>query len=133
MSKLTLSTCAVIMYQNKMLILQRNANEDFMPLAWEFPGGGVEEKETIAEGLVREILEETGFTVSSSDLKFLGISEEFTTKDMSERYLQINFMIKCDTKPVITLSSEHCAYDWVDAKDERLDDFLQQILKQISK
>ncbi len=40
---------------------------------WHFPGGGLEPHETIAEGLTREFLEETGLTIEVSDFK--GIKE----------------------------------------------------------
>ena len=46
---------AVIMSGHKILLVQSNRGD------YKFPGGGVEENESDAEGLVREIREETGY------------------------------------------------------------------------
>lgn len=126
-----LSTCAVIKCQEKFLILQRNKNDNFLPLVWEFPGGGVEKTETIEAALIREIKEETGIDISQRNLNFLGVSEEFTTQGKAERYLQLNYLIDVFQLPQVTLSSEHTAYDWATMNDTRLDCFLQNILNQI--
>ena len=44
------------------LIVKRNENDDLYPGAWEFPGGHLENGETIKEGLKRELQEEINFT-----------------------------------------------------------------------
>ena len=53
---------AVILHQDKILLAQRDRNK-FMGGRWEFPGGRVEENESVGEGLAREILEELGVKV----------------------------------------------------------------------
>ena len=44
-----------------LLIVKRNENDDLYPGAWEFPGGHLENGETLLEGLKRELQEEIGF------------------------------------------------------------------------
>ncbi len=107
MSKIKLSVCGVIMYQSKFLIVKRSETDDFLPNCWEFPGGGVEDGETISEALKREIKEEIGLDISSKYPQLIGISEEFMNEDKTERYLQLNYKIVMDTEPNMTLSSEH--------------------------
>lgn len=131
MSKIKLSVCGVIMYQSKFLIVKRSETDDFLPNCWEFPGGGVEDGETISEALKREIKEEIGLDVSSKYPQLIGISEEFMNEDKTERYLQLNYKIVMDTEPNMTLSSEHVAFDWADTTDSRLDDFLKEIIRQV--
>lgn len=50
----------VIQRDGKILLIQR-AKEDTMGGFYEFPGGGVEEGESITETLKRELFEEVGF------------------------------------------------------------------------
>ena len=53
---------AVISHQDKILLAQRSRDK-FMGGRWEFPGGRIEENESVREGLAREILEELGVEV----------------------------------------------------------------------
>lgn len=46
---------AIIMQDNKILLVHSNLGD------YIFPGGGVEKNETHAEGLIREVAEETGY------------------------------------------------------------------------
>lgn len=63
-------TAALIKNNDKYLICQR-AEDDECPLQWEFPGGKLEEGETLEECIIREIKEELEL-----DIKVNGI---FTT------------------------------------------------------
>jgi 8-oxo-dGTP diphosphatase len=52
---------ALIIQDSKLLVCQRKRG-DSNALKWEFPGGKVEEGESAAEALVRELREELGVT-----------------------------------------------------------------------
>ena len=129
--KTKLCVCGVIMYQSKFLIVKRSETDDFLPNCWEFPGGGVEDGETISEALKREIKEEIGLDISNEYPQLIRISEEFMNEEKTERYLQLNYKIVMDTEPDMTLSSEHVTYDWATKDDSRLDDFLKEIIRQV--
>ncbi|MFZ0885339.1 MAG: NUDIX domain-containing protein [Candidatus Acidiferrales bacterium] len=49
----------VIESEGKILVCQRRRGDTF-ELMWEFPGGKLQEGETLAEGLARELREELG-------------------------------------------------------------------------
>jgi 8-oxo-dGTP diphosphatase len=50
-------SCALIIDQNKILVVQRNTGSDH-PLKWEFPGGKLNQGESPEECVIREIREE---------------------------------------------------------------------------
>lgn len=131
MQKTKLSVCGVIIYKGRFLIVKRSENDDFLPNYWEFPGGGVEASETIENALIREIKEEICIDITHNKKELIGISEEFMNKDKTERYLQLNYKVELQSKPKITLSSEHVVYDWTTKDDPKLDAFLKEIVKQL--
>ena len=128
MEKIKLSVCGLLVCNEHFLIVKRSETDNFLPNCWEFPGGSVETSETILEALTRELKEEIGLDISTKSAKLIGISEDYMNN--GARYLQLNYRIILSKEPTIKLSSEHVAYDWIDAQDSRLDSFLQDIIKQ---
>lgn len=59
-AELYMSVCALLYdaTRTKILLIQRGDNHK-----WALPGGGMEAGESVAEGCVREVFEETGLTV----------------------------------------------------------------------
>jgi 8-oxo-dGTP diphosphatase len=55
---------ALIIKDNKMLLCQRKV-DDAYPLFWEFPGGCLEERESLAHAIEREIDEELGVKINA--------------------------------------------------------------------
>ena len=52
-------TAAIIRREGQYLICQR-AHDDALPLLWEFPGGKLEDGETLEECIVRRSIPSTG-------------------------------------------------------------------------
>lgn len=59
----SLHAYGVFVTGNKVLLIQ-----DSVSGRWEFPGGRIEEGETTIQGIIREVLEETG-AVATGDIK----------------------------------------------------------------
>ena len=55
-------TCAIILFNSKILVTQRSENMS-LPLKWEFPGGKLEENESELECIKREIKEELNIEI----------------------------------------------------------------------
>jgi mutator protein MutT len=75
---------AVIEQHNTFLVTQRPAGTHLAGL-WEFPGGKLEQSETHAQCLQRELREELGVDVEVGDLEF------YTAHDYSDRTVALYF------------------------------------------
>ncbi len=115
----------IIKDNDEFLIVKRNENDELYPGAWEFPGGHLEDGETLKEGLKRELFEEIGF-----DLEFDPIITHYYDEVKNGIYnLEIDFIINVKKNDLnIKLSNEHSEYKWVDKKSELLDDFIKEKL-----
>ena len=59
---------AVLIKDNKIILPKRASNLKVMPDKYEFPGGKVEENETLEEALKRELYEELSIDVDIEDI-----------------------------------------------------------------
>jgi 8-oxo-dGTP diphosphatase len=59
---------AVLIQNNKILLPKRSANLKKMPNMYEFPGGKIEDSESLKEGLKRELFEELCINVNIKDI-----------------------------------------------------------------
>jgi hypothetical protein len=75
----------IVLHRNGKVLLIKNDK------GWDLPGGHIKEDENILSGLMREVFEETGLTLSSEDITSLNMKHgnkkfycgEFTTDDVS--------------------------------------------------
>ncbi len=62
---------AVITYSHRVLIIRRALASAEMPgLIWAFPGGKVEDGETLEQAVIREVTEETGLQLGDVHLLY---------------------------------------------------------------
>jgi ADP-ribose pyrophosphatase YjhB (NUDIX family) len=66
---------AVVSYENKIILVQEGKKAVYGK--WNLPGGHLEPDEGIVQGILREIVEETGLSVELEDLPgiFTGLAE----------------------------------------------------------
>ncbi|WP_455353532.1 NUDIX hydrolase [Streptomyces sp. SYSU K217416] len=93
----------------KVLLLHRPA-EDYLGGLWELPSGGVDDGETLAEALHREVAEETGITVTAVG-DYLG-HFDYLSKS-GKRTRQFNFTATTVNRETVKLT-EHDAHLWAD-------------------
>lgn len=112
--------------KNEFLVVKRNEEDELYPGAWEFPGGHLEEGETLKEGLARELKEEIGFETNFNPIITHYYDE---VKKDGEKFiydLEIDFIINVDKNSVnVRLSNEHCDYKWVTKESDLLDEFIK--------
>lgn len=118
----------VIKHQDDLLVLKRRSNKYFGDY-YDFPGGKMEFDESIEEAMIREVNEETGLTINSSNLKLkAGIDWKDEFESETRYAVCFCFLYEVDTKPLINISNEHSEYRWVKKDSPHLDDFLVNIL-----
>jgi len=99
---------AVIAYQDKILLLERSSN-DYLGGMVKLPSGGKEVNESIINGLIREIQEETGLNITTKNIKsYLG-SFDYKSKS-GKKTRQFNFLVLISSISNLKLSTEHSNY-----------------------
>lgn len=114
------------------LAVKRNENDDIFPGAWEFPGGHLEEGETIKEGLFRELKEELGISLDAKPI-ITNYTDEIKNKnDRLIHNIEIDFIINVKKEDInITLSHEHTEYKWLYKDSDLLDEYIKSKLDNI--
>lgn len=115
-----------------LLAVKRNENDDTFPGAWEFPGGHLEEGETIQEGLFRELKEELGISLDAKPI-ITNYTDEIKNKnDRLIHNIEIDFIINVKKEDInVTLSPEHIKYKWLDKDSDLLDEYIKSKLDNI--
>lgn len=113
--------------KGELLLIQR-ADHDSHPGMWEIPGGGLELGEQPAEGVKREVMEETGLEV---EVKFpiFSLASQFF-KIPSSQTIRIAYF--CETNNYkVKLSKDHSGFRWVlpEKIDFPLSNFVENLLK----
>lgn len=101
----------------KFLIVRRSEDKNYYPGIWQFPGGVLEDGETIREGALRELEEETG--IYSTEVKEKGEYKWTSPYDGSQMKSHV-FLVEVEEKEV-QLSREHVEHQWVELSE--LEDF----------
>lgn len=85
--KVVLYTMCLVRDEDKVLLVNRPSKRGFP--GWIGPGGKVEFPESLTEGAIREVWEETGLRVS--DLVYKGL-DEFVDPKQNFRYMVFNYV-----------------------------------------
>ncbi|HMP32261.1 MAG TPA: (deoxy)nucleoside triphosphate pyrophosphohydrolase [Saprospiraceae bacterium] len=111
-------TCAIIIFKEKILAVQRSPQMS-LPLKWEFPGGKLEENETEEDCIKREIREELNIEIlvlkklSSSFHKYPNINVELIP--FVAQYLSGELTLKEHQSYQLLTLAELNHLDWAEA------------------
>lgn len=106
----------VIKSPEGILLIQRSNNDSYEPNIWEFPGGKVDEGETLGGSLRREMREETGITGTAfGKLEPIRITIEnaLLKKYQGQKFVTLYIWGPKEKTPAVVLSKEHQNYRWV--------------------
>jgi|SRR5690606_38329199 len=97
--------CAIILQGDKYLICQRS-DKMKLPLKWEFPGGKVEEGESLEDCLIREVQEELDITITINRQLEIVVHHY-------EDFKVTLYPFICTIKDGFISLKEHAQYKWV--------------------
>ncbi|CAN5192517.1 hypothetical protein BH09PAT3_BH09PAT3_1490 [soil metagenome] len=119
-----IATKALIVKDGKILLL-REANtyeEGTNTGRYHLPGGRVEVGEPFQDALAREVMEETGLTITIGDPLYVG--EWHPVIKGEENQIIAIFFVCTTTSDAVTLSEEHDDFVWIEPKNWRTVDVM---------
>jgi 8-oxo-dGTP diphosphatase len=82
---------------------------------WDVPGGRIEPRETLMDGLVREVGEECGLRIADS--KVFAVREGFPVIKGEECHIVRIYFTAQAGEGEVRLSQDHDAWEWIDPQD----------------
>lgn len=122
------STAAFILNNKGELLVVRRA-KDPEKGTLDLPGGFVDNNETAEQGMVREIMEETGLKVS--DMKYLfSIPNVYRYSGMDIHTLDLFFICQVDDDAVIKAADDAADLSWVPLREVYVERFGLRSIRQ---
>jgi 8-oxo-dGTP diphosphatase len=95
----------------RILLVRRTAAASIDPGSWELPGGKLKYGETLRDGLIREVQEETGLSVEPGAIVHVG------HRYVHGFWVTVVTFVCSPQGGTIYLSEEHDAYRWADPQN----------------
>jgi ADP-ribose pyrophosphatase YjhB (NUDIX family) len=102
--------------EGKYLLLRRSEYETIFKNKWDIPGGRIEVETNLTENLAREVMEETGLTMTSEP-RVIGAQDIFVP-EQNRHVVRITYVGTAEGEP--TLSDEHSEYQWMTYSEMKL-------------
>lgn len=87
--KTNVSLCTLVFNENGEVLLMRRYNTGYEDSKYEFPSGHIEKGETMVEGAMREVIQETSIIINEEDMEYFGCVDN----NVSGKH--INFLYRC--------------------------------------
>lgn len=101
---------ALFVRDGMVLLVRRSPHRAAYPGLWSFPGGHVEQHETLAEALVREVQEEVGVTPTT--FSFLGIIADPNTAANDPATYHLYIVTEWEGGEPALVGDEHTELRW---------------------
>lgn len=102
----------VVKHLDKVLIVKRGPKNRHYPGKWHYPSGWLREFETLEDGVIREIKEETGLEV-----RIVKKGKVFEVEDKDFSWMIIPFLCEADNENVIIDENEVSEYKWISPEE----------------
>lgn len=116
--------CIIFNEENKLLLVRRSKDDEWMPDKFALVGGRCEENEIPEETITREAKEETNLTLKKPKLVYSTIE--------NNTFLYV-FISKVNNTNKIKINDEHSGYVWVDSNDIKNYDTVPNLVDMVKK
>jgi 8-oxo-dGTP diphosphatase len=116
--------CIVFNEENKLLLVRRSENDNWMAGKFALIGGGIEENEIPEECIIREAKEEANLTLKKPKLVYSTIE--------GNTFLYV-YVSKVTNSDRIKLNDEHTGYIWVNSNDIEKYDTVPNLFDMVKK
>ena len=111
-----------LIFENKILALQRANTQKSGTGLWQLPGGKVNENESNEEAAIREISEEVGISINKIQLEYITDLVDTWIINNSNDYITMSlFLVKLETNKSI-VGKEFQNHKWIKLSEILLDD-----------
>jgi 8-oxo-dGTP diphosphatase len=97
-------------------LLIRRSGEKYSFAKWDIPGGRIDMRNSLRENLAREVMEETGLTMTSEPRVIA--AQDIFPEDKNIHVVRITYVGTAEGEP--TLSEEHTEYQWTTLAELKL-------------
>jgi 8-oxo-dGTP diphosphatase len=116
--------CIIFNEENKLLLVKRSEDDDWMGNKYALVGGGCNENEIPEETIIRETKEETNLTLKKPKLVYSTIE--------GNTFLYV-FVSKVSNSDKIKLNGEHTGYVWVNSGEIEKYDTVPNLMDMVRK
>jgi 8-oxo-dGTP diphosphatase len=107
----------ILKHDNQVLLVKR-CNSDWASERWNFPGGLLENGETVLEAAVRETKEETGVTVEAQDFILVHVLHVQASDTNTRTIIGFYFMAtKWHGTPINNEPDKHSDMGWFEVRN----------------
>jgi len=113
--KLFVAAKAVVVRPDGKILLLRESgsyDEGSKEGSWDVPGGRINPGEVVTDALIREVQEECGLSISSSQI--IEVFDHFAKIHDEDCHIVGIYFLARVLNDIVTLSSDHDAFEWVD-------------------
>lgn len=108
----------IILKKDNQVLLVKRTNTDWASGHWNFPGGLLEENETLIAAAAREVEEEVGVKIAHTDLQLVHVLQVQKNEPHTKEIIGFYFLsTKWEGAPINNEPNRHSEIGWFDVNN----------------